>query len=141
MAKNGPIIIVEDDLDDHEIIREAFKELGVTNEVKFFFNGQEALDYLRSTGDSPFIVLCDINMPLINGLQLRSVIELSPSLKRKAIPFIFFSTTAAEREVNLAYDLTVQGYFEKASDFQHLTRQLELILLYWTECKHPNSFR
>lgn len=140
MAKTGPLIIIEDDLDDHQILNEVLSEIKFPNAVKFFTNGEEALDFLRTTSDHPFLILCDVNMPKINGLQLRSVIELSPSLKKKSIPFVFFSTTARDKDVELAYDLTVQGYFEKAYDFDNLVRQLKLILSYWMECKHPNNF-
>lgn len=138
MSKNGPIIVIEDDEDDHEILVEVFNQLQVKNTIKLFADGESALEYLRKTKEIPFIILCDINMPKINGLQLRSVIDLSPTLRKKAIPFIFLSTTADRRTVDLAYELTVQGFFEKASDFNHMKEQLKLIIDYWSACQHPN---
>jgi CheY-like chemotaxis protein len=141
MHRQGPLIIIEDDLEDHQIVKEALSDMKFSNPVKFFTNGEDALDFLRMTTENPFLILCDINMPKINGLQLRSVIELSPTLKKKSTPFVFFSTTARDKDVALAYDLTVQGYFEKAYDFQNLKRQLKLIFEYWAECRHPNSLQ
>lgn len=139
MSKTGPLIVIEDDPEDHQIIREVLAEIRFNNPVKFFVHGQEALDYLQSTRENPFLILCDINMPVMNGLQLRSIIDDSPPLRKKSIPFVFFSTTARPGEVSRAYELTVQGFFEKGSNFKQLVKQLELIIQYWQECKHPNS--
>ena len=65
MSKNGPIIIVEDDIDDQEMIAEALSAIGVSNEVKIFNGGMEVLEYLLQTQDTPFIIFSDINMPFL----------------------------------------------------------------------------
>ena len=71
MNKNGAIIIVEDDTDDQEMFSEVFKELNYKNEIVFFNDGQEALAYLKAKTTEPFIVFSDINMPKLNGIELR----------------------------------------------------------------------
>ncbi len=138
-SKNGPLVIVEDDLDDQEIIREVFESLEVSNTLLLFSDGVEALTYLKTTTDQPFLILCDINLPKLNGLQLREQINMDERLRKKSVPFIFFSTNAGRDAVEKAYDLTVQGFFIKNHTLQELQDTLRLIISYWTLCKHPNN--
>lgn len=133
MSKAGPIILVEDDPDDQHLFEDACKALVI------FRNGEEALIYLQTTTADPFIIFCDVNMPRMDGLQLRFEINRDEYLRRKSIPFVFFSTTAGTREVEAAYDMCVQGFFEKSHSFQALKGQLLQILNYWRECKHPKA--
>lgn len=136
-----PIVIVEDDADDQYFIRTICDKLGVTAELLFFENGLQALNYLETTQSKTFLILCDINMPVMNGIELRRKIQENTMLRKKSIPFIFLSTAARQKEVEEAYDLTVQGFFVKASQLAEMEKSLELILKYWLKCKHPNSFR
>lgn len=136
-----PIIIVEDDADDQYFIRTICDKLGVTGELLFFEDGLQALKYLESTQSKTFLILCDINMPVMNGLELRRKIQENILLRNKSIPFVFLSTAARLKEVEEAYDLTVQGFFLKASQLKEMEKSLELILNYWLTCKHPNSYR
>lgn len=136
-----PIVVVEDDADDQYFIRTICEKLGVTAELLFFEDGLSALTYLQTTNNKTFLILCDINMPVMNGLELRRKIQENPLLRKKSIPFVFLSTAARPREVDEAYDLTVQGFFLKASQLTEMEQSLELILRYWMECKHPNTAR
>jgi CheY-like chemotaxis protein len=134
-----PILIVEDDADDQYFIRTICDKLGLVGELIFFEDGQKALSYLQNTERKTFLILCDINMPVMNGLELRRKIQENEHLRRKSIPFIFLSTAARPKEVEEAYDLTVQGFFVKASQLSEMEKSLDLILNYWIRCKHPNS--
>jgi CheY-like chemotaxis protein len=138
-SKNGPLIIVEDDPDDQEIIREVVESLGISNTLLLFTDGFEALTYLQTTTDQPFLILCDINLPKLNGLELREEINADDRLRRKSVPFVFFSTNASRDAVAKAYDLTVQGFFVKSHTLQELRDILSLIINYWSHCKHPNN--
>ena len=138
-SKKGPLVIVEDDIDDQEIIKEVFESLGLSNTLLLFTDGFEALTYLQTTTDQPFLILCDINLPKLNGLELREQINADDRLRRKSVPFIFFSTDASRDAVEKAYDLTVQGFFIKNHTLQELTDTLGLIIAYWSQCKHPNN--
>jgi CheY-like chemotaxis protein len=138
-----PILIVEDDVeddaDDQYFIRTICDKLGLVGELIFFEDGQKALNYLQNTERKTFLILCDINMPVMNGLELRRKIQENEHLRKKSIPFIFLSTAARPKEVEEAYDLTVQGFFVKASQLSEMEKSLDLILNYWIRCKHPNS--
>jgi CheY-like chemotaxis protein len=139
MKNIGPILLIEDDPEDQLLIKEALESLQIQRELVIKANGQEGLDYLTSIPGQPFLILCDINMPRINGLQLRDLIHANPELRRKSIPFVFLSTAANRNEVNQAYDLTVQGFFKKHSDFKSFVDDLKCIISYWEKCLHPNS--
>lgn len=139
MSLQGPIISVEDDEDDQFLIREVVEALNLPNELLFFPNGQAALEYLKITTDKPLVILCDINMPLMDGLELRKCIIASEYLRKKAIPFVYLTTAASAELVNAAYDSAVQGYYQKSAQFSGLQRQISLIIEYWKSSLHPNS--
>lgn len=141
MSKKGPILLIEDDEDDQLLISQAIQSLNIPNSIQVFHNGQEALDYLQTTQQQPFLILCDINMPKLNGLELRALINQNEQLRRKAIPFVFLTTTANAEAVQEAYDESVQGFYQKATTQTGLQRQLGLIVEYWQTCLHPNSVR
>src|SRR5688572_30595355 len=141
MSEKGPIIFVDDDADDQFIFEEVCRKLEIVNKLKFFRDGGTALNYLRETSEKPFIIFCDINMPKMNGLQIRKQINDEEHLRRKSIPFVFFSTAATDSQVKLAYDLTVQGFFIKEQNFGDTQATFKMILDYWGKCKHPNSVK
>lgn len=140
MNKTGPIVIIEDDLDDQEILQEIFQKIGCGNKVVFFADGNDALAYLNLTEVSPFLILSDINMPLITGFELRSKIFTNEQLQTKCIPYLFFTTGADKKSVLSAYALSVQGFFKKPSSFQELEQTIKKIVDYWKECISPNEF-
>lgn len=141
MHTKDPIIIVDDDMDDHFIFQEVATRLGLRNQLVFFRNGTEVLPYLRTTTDKPFIIFCDLNMPQMNGLELRRQINNEENLRKKSIPFVFFTTGASAHQVREAYDLTVQGFFIKEATFTETEKTFKLILDYWDKCLHPNSVK
>jgi CheY-like chemotaxis protein len=141
MYSQEPIIIIDDDMDDHYIFREIAERLNLRNELIFFRNGLEVLPYLRTTTQHPFIIFCDMNMPQMDGLELRKRINEEEFLRKKSIPFVFFTTAASAQQIRQAYDLTVQGFFIKESSFIETERTFKLILDYWDKSKHPNSVR
>jgi CheY-like chemotaxis protein len=140
MAKTGPIILIEDDSDDQEIVEGIFKELGTINRRIFFANTAEAFTYLKTITEQPFLILCDVNLPLKNGLEFKRQINADEELRAKCIPFVFLSTAADKKTVSKAYeDMMVQGFFKKEDSLTALKKSLSLIIEYWTVCKHPNS--
>lgn len=139
MALSGPILLIEDDENDIEVIKAALVELGIGNNVNAYTTAEEAIEYLLNTADQPFIILSDIRMPGMNGLEFRKSIHSNPFLRRKTIPFIFLSAFATPQIVNEAYDLDVQGFYQKESSFQALKEQLLSICIYWQRCLHPNK--
>jgi len=140
MTKSGTIILVEDDVDDKHFFENAVKALDIENEVKWFDNTDDALKFLYTTKRPISIIFSDINIPGKNGLEFKRNIDNDPKLRKKSIPFVFYSTSAHQRDVNEAYtEMTVQGFFKKGRDPQETVNALKVIFDYWALCKHPNT--
>ena len=140
MPKGGPIVIIEDDMDDQESLKEAIKDAQVFNQLIFFDNGPDAFEYLKTTTQQPFLILSDVNLPKQNGIEFKAQIDADPELRNKSIPFIFYTTYVSQYAVKEAYkNLTVQGFFQKNDTYQEFKDVIKLILDYWKVCKHPNS--
>jgi CheY-like chemotaxis protein len=135
----GPILIIEDDPDDRETYAEALKDIGIPNQTLFFEGGRQALDYLTNTEEQPFIILSDINMPGMSGLELKKIMQDDPYLSAKGIPFVFISTNATKVSVRHAHALSVQGYFEKPQKMDEIKEMFRVLFEYWERCKHINN--
>lgn len=137
---NGPVVIIEDDSDDQEILTEIFKKLNYPNKIIFFSDGLEALEFLNRVDTIPFLILSDINMPKLNGFELRAKLRTDAALQIKCIPYLFFSTAIDQKAVIEAYSLSVQGFFVKSSSVTELERTITVIMDYWRSCAAPNNF-
>lgn len=140
MNKVGPIIIIEDDPDDQEILIEIFQKLGYVNKIIYFNDGNDALDYLNQSEVQPFLILSDINMPRISGFELRNRVFTNEQLQTKCIPYLFFTTSANKKAVIEAYTMSVQGFFVKPTSMKALENTIRKIVEYWQECIAPNQF-
>jgi CheY-like chemotaxis protein len=137
---SGPIVLVDDDVDDKEIFADALSDLGVTNEIIWFSNSKEAFDFLKQTSIQPFLIMCDLNLPIQTGMEFKRQIDEDPQLRTKSIPFLFYSTSVNQEAVDKAYkEITVQGFFKKGDNYEDIKTKLKLIIGYWSYCKHPNS--
>ena len=134
----NPIIVIDDDDEDIEMITQAFKEIKVENDVITFRSGEAFLDFIRTTDQKVFFILCDINMSRISGLELKKRIFEDERLRLKCIPFIFLSTSGASDSIMRAYSFGVQGYFIKPNSFNELKTRLQSIVSYWEGSQHPN---
>lgn len=133
---NSPVFIVDDDQDDREFLDQAWKELGYKNPLMFFNNGEEVLKHLKSEDVVPFLILCDVNLPKMDGFELKKTIEGS-ALKHKSIPFVFWSNFAANAQIQKAYDLSANGFFIKETKFEDIKKSLVEIYQYWQKSKVP----
>ena len=140
MDKNGPIIVIEDDLDDQEVLEMIFRNLNYPNEIIFFEDGNEALEFLKSTDVKPFLILSDVNMPKINGFELRNKVFTNQQLQLRCIPYLFFTTGANKKLVSDAYALSVQGFFKKPHTVPELELTIKKIVEYWKECIAPSEY-
>ena len=140
MNRSGPVIIIEDDLDDQELLEEVFASLNYPNKIMFFSDSEEALKFLNTTELLPFIILSDINMPKLDGFALRNKIYTDAQLQLKCIPYLFFSTASTQKAVIDAYSLSVQGFFVKQNTYKELEETISVIMQYWNKCVAPNDF-
>ncbi|MBA2329178.1 MAG: response regulator [Flavisolibacter sp.] len=140
MNNTNPIIIIEDDPDDQELLKEVFKKLNYPNKIIFFFDGEDALDFLNRKEVTPFLILSDINLPKLTGFALREKLKTDAELTIKCIPYLFFSTAISQKAVIDAYSLSVQGFFVKESSMAEMEKTITAIMEYWIRCAAPNNF-
>ena len=138
--RSGPIILIEDDVEDKDVFQDILNDLKIFNPVIWFQNCDDAFSYSKMTPEQPFIIFCDLNLPGLSGIECKRQIDDNKELKKKSIPFVFFSTSVDQKAVENAYtQMTVQGFFQKKNTYSELKDTVKLILAYWDECKHPNS--
>jgi CheY-like chemotaxis protein len=134
---NGPILIVDDDPDDWEFLQEAWNELDFLNPLLFFQNGEDVLQYLKSDKQKPFLILCDVNIPKMDGFELKNELLKDRSTNYRSIPFVFWSTEVSKSQIQKAYDLGVNGFFVKENNFNGIKQSLIDIVKYWFNSKTP----
>lgn len=139
MPKKGPIIIVEDESDDQDLLKELFEELNLKNVVMFFKEATDALDFLLSTNEKPFLILSDIYLPSMSGLEFLKTLRKHPLLSTRAIPFVFFTTDGNKTVIKQAYEFQAQGFFTKPLTGAQLKQSIGAIINYWKISRVPGS--
>ena len=140
MNKKGAVIIIEDDEDDKVILTEVFERLKHPNKILFFNNGQKALDFLLKTSEIPFIILSDINLPILSGFDLRNKLRIDAQLAIRCTPYLYLSTSATPKMIIEAYSASSQGFFLKGNTIAEVERTISLIMDYWKQCAGPGPF-
>jgi CheY-like chemotaxis protein len=79
-----------------------------------------------------------MNMPKLNGMELRKQIHENEDIRLKTIPYLFFTTSAEQEAVIDAYSKSIQGFFVKPSSFHDLKSMVKIIVEYWQKCESPN---
>ena len=137
---SSPIVLIEDDIDDKEILDMILQDLAIKNPIIWFSNGLDAFNYLKATEQQLFLILSDVNLPGISGVEFKMKVDDDPQLRKKCIPFVLYSTSVDEKTVEDAYTkMTVQGFFKKNSGYDQIKHTIKVIHEYWTICRHPNS--
>ena len=136
------ILLVEDDEVDVMNVRRAFKKNNISNPLFVAGNGIEALEMLRSDSgnppavpDSRRLILLDLNMPKMGGLEFLK--ELRSDSDLKATPVIVLTTSDEDRDLVEAYNLNVAGYILKPVTFTKFASVITTLNKYWTLCEFP----
>ncbi len=133
---NKPILLIEDDQVDAMVVRRALKELHVANRLEHVENGEEALAYLRdSERERPCLILLDINMPVMNGIEFLREVKADPELKR--MPVVMLTTSDEQKDKVESFELSVAGYMRKPVDYQQFVEIIRTIDAYWTISESP----
>lgn len=137
MRSNKPILLVEDDQIDQMTIRRALKDIHVSNRLEVASDGEEALAMLKDPGrEHPGIILSDINMPRMNGIELLRHLKADDELKR--IPVVVLTSSQEEKDRLQSFDLSVAGYMLKPVDYLQFVEVVRAIDLYWTLSELPD---
>jgi CheY-like chemotaxis protein len=137
MIKPAPVIIIDDDPEEHDLMKEVWKELKIYYPLISFTDGKQLLDYLQSDDEIPFLIISDINLSPMDGFEMRKRILEDESSKFKSIPFIFWSGSASDSQIKKAYDLSSHGFFIKPSSFNDLKEFIKDIIAYWRKSEIP----
>ena len=136
------ILLAEDDPRDIELTLNALEEHNLANEVVVVRDGAEALDYLKRQGDyrlrrngNPAVVLLDLKMPKVNGLQVLREIRSDPTLK--SIPVCVLTSSREERDVIESYEMGVNAYVVKPVKFDQFVSAVQQIGLFWAVLNEP----
>ena len=136
---HSPVIFVEDDAEDHEFMLEAYKSLNMKNGWHLFSRAHDAYNYLLTTHETPLIIISEVRLRGMDGIDLRQRILDNDYLRKKSIPFVYLTTSADKKDVEAAYELQVQGYFVKKNTIPEISRMLQKVIDYWKESRHPNN--
>ena len=132
-----PILLVEDNPDDVELTMMAFEKSRITNKVVVAGDGVEALDFLFGTGDfagrdtsvMPQVILLDLNMPRMGGLEFLRRIRADE--RTKLLPVVVLTTSSEDRDKIESYQLGANSYVRKPVDFQQFVGAVQQLGLYW----------
>lgn len=139
MVEQGAIWLIDDDTDDRETVSEIVDELALPYELVFLSGAKETIDKLSSGKEAPFIILCDVNLPEMDGFELREKMLQLPYRKFHSVPFIYWSGYASEKQIRRAYDLSAHGFFIKESSFADLKESFIHIIRYWQKSRKPEK--
>jgi len=137
------ILLVEDIPDDVELTLRAFRKSKIANEIVVAHDGVEALDYLFATGDHagrdnstlPQLVLLDLKLPRIDGLQVLERIRANP--KTKLMPVVILTSSTEEPDLKTGYSLGANSYIRKPVDFQEFVDAVSSLGMYWLLLNQP----
>ena len=136
MRSTKPILLVEDDSVDVMTVKRAFKELEVTNPLVSTGDGEEALEYLQNeTATKPCVILLDLNMPRMSGIEFMKIAKADESLK--TIPIIVFTTSNTEQDIAKSFELGAAGYMVKSVDYSKFIETIKTIDSYWSLSQLP----
>jgi two-component system response regulator len=131
------ILLAEDSPTDAEMTLRSLKKIGLTNEVIWVKDGQEALDYLFCKGiyserasKKPRLIMLDIKMPKVNGIDV--LVELKNSNETKTIPVVMLTSSAEEQDIAKSYNLGVNSYIVKPVEFDRFVEEVTKVGCYWT---------
>jgi CheY-like chemotaxis protein len=138
MRSSKPILLVEDDKVDVMTIKRSLETINITNDVDVVNNGEEALQYLRdSQNELPCIILLDLNMPKMNGIEFLRIMKHDEMLK--LIPVVILTTSRDEQDKIESFNLGVAGYMIKPVDYWQFVEVVKAIDFYWTLSELPNG--
>ena len=137
MRSSKPILLVEDDQVDAMTVKRALKEINVTNRLDITNNGEEALAFLSNLeNEKPGIILLDLNMPKMNGIEFLKIAKHDDALKK--IPVVVLTTSKEEQDKVDSFNLGVAGYMIKPVDYLQFVEVVRTIDLYWTLSELPD---
>lgn len=129
------ILLVEDNPSDIDLTHRAFGKAMILNPIDVAEDGQQALDYLFGDNPLPAIVLLDLNLPVIGGLDVLKEIRANPKTRR--LPVVILTSSKEEEDMAQSYDLGVNSYVRKPVDFYRFAQAIQQLGIYWLIFNEP----
>lgn len=128
---NKPVLYIDDDEVDVMKMQRAFSMLNIASPLVIAENGEAGLEHLHNKGNlSPCLILLDLNMPKMGGLEFLKIIKQDPELRR--IPVVILTTSESEQDKLGGYDLGAAGFMLKPGDYKKYVDTIKTIKLYWS---------
>ncbi|MGA2071228.1 MAG: response regulator [Sedimentisphaerales bacterium] len=138
MRSLKPILLIEDDTVDAMTVKRAFNDLHVMNTLIRVVNGEQALEYLRDSANAePCVVLLDLNMPKMNGVEFLKIVKADGKLRR--IPVVVLTTSKADQDRFECFNCSAAGYIVKPVDYKGFVEAMRIFNLYWTLSELPDN--
>ena len=143
LAKPITVLMADDDPEDWMLMRDAFEENRLSNQLRYVQDGEELMDYLYRRGSytdpetapRPGLILLDLNMPRKDGREALNEIKSDPKLRQ--IPVVVITTSKAEADIFISYDLGVNSYIAKPVTFGGLVEVVKALDTYWFQIVEP----
>ena len=136
MHSDKYILLIEDDKVDALAVRKALKDTGIANKLTHSSNAQAAIDYLLTPeGANVGLILLDLNMPMMNGLEFLEARKTEP--KFAGIPLVVLTTSRNEADVKSSYELGISGYIVKPVNYNDFKSVIKTLYAYWSICELP----
>lgn len=130
MLKKLTILLIEDDLIEVMKVKRTISSFNLPHKILEAKNGDEALKYLKSDHPLPDILLLDLNMPKISGIEFLHILKDDPLLKY--LPAIVLTTSANEKDILACYQIGIAGYMVKPFNFDEYLQKLKSLMDYWS---------
>ena len=130
MKRKLKILLIEDDTIELMKLNRAMSSLNMNHEVREANNGEDALELLLNEEYYPDIILLDLNMPKINGIEFLSILKKNESLK--FIPTIILTTSSNKKDLLECYNIGIAGYVQKPLKYQDYIAKINILLSYWS---------
>jgi two-component system, response regulator len=131
------ILLVEDNPDDRELTIRTLRSSGIANRIEVAATGAEAVDFLfgegvyahRDTNQQPRVILLDLKLPLLSGVEVLRRIRAEPKLRQ--VPVVILTSSGEERDLNACYALGANSYIVKPVDFEQFSEAIRTLGMYW----------
>jgi CheY-like chemotaxis protein len=144
-TNNVEILIVEDTSEDLDLALRALRKAKITNRIQVAHDGEEALEFIfcegpfaeRKMEDGPKVILLDLKLPKIDGLEVLQRIKSDP--RTKCIPVVVLTSSREQNDVVESYNLGVNSYIVKPVNFEQFSEAVQKLGMYWLLINHPPS--
>ena len=138
MSDSKPILLVEDDYVDTMAVKRVLREFNTANDLVCSLNGEDALEYLRGKDNKmPCLILLDLNMPRMNGLEFLRTIKADEALK--GIPVVVLTTSNDEQDMTRSFELGAAAYIVKAFGYGEFRERIRIIETYLASDRPPGK--